>query len=93
MSQMWYDNLWKRSYGIPYKFFEDRRTVFTYQKNNSPSIEEDTYTQFAYACKQLGVAIEASSVPPAKGRVERMFETLQSRLPVELRLEGSFTHR
>ena len=75
-------------YGIPYKFFTDRRTVFTYKKKNSPSIEEDTYTQFAYACKQLGVEIEVSSVPQAKGRVERMFETLQSRLPVELRLAG-----
>ena len=36
-------------YGIPYKFFTDRRTVFIYKKKNSPSIDEDTYTQFAYA--------------------------------------------
>ena len=75
-------------YGIPYKFFTDRRTVFTYKKKNAPDIGEDTYTQFAYACKQLGTHIEYSSVPQAKGRVERMFETLQSRLPVELRLAG-----
>ena len=79
------------NYGIPFKFFTDRRTVFTYQKKNSPSIEEDTYTQFAYACKQLGVEIEVSSLPQAKGRVERMFETLQSRLPIELRLAGVTT--
>ena len=78
-------------YGIPYKFFTDRRTVFTYQKKKAPSIEEDTYTQFAYACKQLGVEIQTSSVPQAKGRVERMFETLQSRLPVEFRLAGVTT--
>ena len=76
------------NYGIPYKFFTDRRTVFTYQKKNAPSIDEDSYTQFAYACKQLGVELESSSVPQAKGRVERMFQTLQSRLPVELRLAG-----
>lgn len=75
-------------YGIPYKFFTDRRTVFTYKKKNSPDIGEDTCTQFAYACKQLGTQIEYSSVPQAKGRVERMFQTLQSRLPVELRLAG-----
>ena len=75
-------------YGIPYKFFTDRRTVFTYKKKNAPDIEEDTCTQFAYACKQLGTLIEYSSIPQAKGRVERMFETLQSRLPVELRLAG-----
>jgi len=77
-----------RKYGIPYKFFTDRRTVFTYKKKNAPDIGEDTCTQFAYACKQLGTLIEYSSVPQAKGRVERMFETLQSRLPVELRLAG-----
>ena len=77
-----------RKYGIPYKFFTDRRTVFTYKKKNAPDIGEDTCTQFAYACKLLGTQIEYSSVPQAKGRVERMFETLQSRLPVELRLAG-----
>ena len=79
------------TYGIPYKFFTDRRTVFTYKKKNSPSIDEDTYTQFAYACKQLGVELGSSSVPQAKGRVERLNQTLQSRLPVELRLAGITT--
>lgn len=79
------------TYGIPYKFFTDRRTVFTYTKKNSPSLDEDTYTQFGYACKQLGVQLESSSVPQAKGRVERLNQTLQSRLPVELRLAGVTT--
>lgn len=78
-------------YGIPYKLFTDRRTVFTDKKKNSPSLDEDTYTQFAYACKQLGVLLESSSVPQAKGRVERLNQTLQSRLPVELRLAGITT--
>lgn len=79
------------NYGIPYRFFTDRRTVFTYRKKNAPSLDEDTYTQFAYACKQLGVQLESSSVPQAKGRVERLNGTLQSRLPVELRLAGITT--
>jgi hypothetical protein len=79
------------TYGIPYKFLTDRRSVFTYKKKNSPSTDEDTYTQFAYACKQLGVEIEATSVPQAKGRVERLNQTLQSRLPIELRLAGITT--
>ena len=60
------------NYGIPYQFFTDRRTIFTYKQKNSPSLDEDTYTQFAYACKQLGVLLESSSVPQAKGRVERL---------------------
>lgn len=75
-------------YGIPYKFFSDRRTVFVYKKKNNSDIGEDTCTQFAYACKQLGTHIEYSSIPQAKGRVERMFETLQSRLPIEMRIAG-----
>ena len=76
------------NYGIPYLFYTDRRTVFTYKKKNSPKLENDTFTQFAYACKQLGVALKTTSVPQAKGRIERLFKTLQSRLPVELRLAG-----
>ena len=76
------------TYGIPYKFFTDNRTVFTYKQKNAPTTDEDTYTQFAYACKQLGVELESSSVPQSKGRVERMFQTLQSRLPIEMRLAG-----
>lgn len=76
------------SYGIPYSLLTDRRTVFEYKKKNTSDLAKDTYTQFAYACKQLGVELKSSSVPQAKSRVERMFKTLQSRLPVELRLAG-----
>lgn len=78
-------------YGIPYMFYTDRRTVFEYTKKKSPSVEEDTFTQFGYACKQLGIEIKTSSVAQAKGRVERMFQTLQSRLVIELRLAGIST--
>ena len=75
-------------YGIPYMLFTDKRTVFEYKKKNISSVEEDTFTQFGYACSQLGIQIQTSSVAQAKGRVERMFQTLQSRLPLELRLAG-----
>lgn len=78
-------------YGIPYMFFTDRRTVFEYKRKKSTSVEADTFTQFSYACKQLGIEIKTSSVAQAKGRVERMFQTLQSRLPLELRLSGITT--
>ena len=75
-------------YGIPNMFYTDNRTVFEYKRKNSNKVEEDTYTQFSYACKQLGIDIKTTSVAQAKGRVERAFQTLQSRLPVELRLAG-----
>ena len=77
------------NYGIPAKILTDRRTIFEYKKA-SPKYE-DTLTQFAYACQRLGTELQTSSVPQAKGRVERMFRTLQSRLIVELRLHGITT--
>lgn len=73
-------------YGIPYQFFTDNRTVFEYKLKKDNNVEKDTHTQFGYACKQLGIDIRTSSVPQSKGRVERMNGTLQSRLPIELRL-------
>jgi len=75
-------------YGIPYKFLTDKRSVFTYKKKDVLSDDKDTYTQFSYACKQLGIELESSSIPQAKGRIERLNQTLQSRLPIELRLAG-----
>lgn len=74
------------TYGIPAQFFTDRRTIFEYKK--APSKKEDTYTQFAYATYQLGIELKSSSVPQAKGRIERSYNTLQSRLVAEMRLNN-----
>lgn len=74
------------TYGIPYQFLTDRRTVFEYKRKNVSSDEKDTYTQFSYVCSQLGINIESSSVPQAKGRVEHLNQTLQSRLVIKMRL-------
>ena len=76
------------TYGIPYGFYTDRRTVFEYRKSNSTDVAEDSFTQFGYACMQLGVDLRTTSIPQAKGRIERLIYTMQSRLPVELRLAG-----
>ena len=73
-------------YGIPSKFLTDRRTVFEYKRKNASSNEEDTFTQFSYAVNCL--ASNWSVPPQAKGRVERLNQTLQSRLVVGLRLAG-----
>ena len=61
------------NYGIPYKIKVDRRTVFEYKKKGIISDENDTFTQYSYAAKQLGISIEASSVPEFKARIERLF--------------------
>jgi len=78
-------------YGIPYRILTDNRSVFNYKKKGSASVDEDSHTQFAYACHQLGIVLDTTSIPQAKGRVERLNQTLQSRLPVELRLAGITT--
>ncbi|MEG0094330.1 MAG: ISNCY family transposase [Erysipelotrichaceae bacterium] len=73
------------NFGIPAMFYTDRRTVFEYKRKNTAFDDDDTFTQFSYACHQLGVEIKTTSVAQAKGRVERLNQTFQSRLPVELR--------
>lgn len=73
------------NYGIPAMFYTDKRTVFEYQKKTKAFDDEDTFTQFSYACHNLGVDIKTTSVAQAKGRIERLNQTFQSRLPIELR--------
>lgn len=80
-------------YGIPYKFKTDNRTVFNYTSLNPDkrTSEKDVLTQFGYACKQLGVEIETTSVSQAKGLIERTNGTFQRRLVNELKLYGITT--
>lgn len=73
------------NHGIPALFYTDRRTVFEYKRKDRAFDDEDTFTQFSYACHNLGIDIKTTSVPQAKGRVERLNQTLQSRLPIELK--------
>lgn len=79
------------NYGVPSKFLTDNRTVFIYKQKKNPIVEEDTYTQFGYACKQLGIEISTSSVAQVKGRIERLNGTFQRRLPQELRIANIHT--
>lgn len=51
-------------------------------------VEEDTYTQFGFACHQLGIELQSTSIPQAKGRIERLNRTVQSRLAADLALVG-----
>lgn len=80
-------------YGIPYKFKTDNRTVFNYTSTNPDkrTSEKDVLTQFGYACKQLGVEIETTSVSQSKGLIERTNGTFQRRLVNELKLYGITT--
>lgn len=81
------------NYGIPYKFLTDNRTVFNYQllNPNKRTSDKDVLTQYGYACKQLGIELETTSVSQAKGLIERTNGTFQGRLVNELRLNGITT--
>ena len=80
-------------YGIPYKFLTDNRTVFNYMKLNPDkrTSDKDVLTQYGYACKQLGIELETTSVAQAKGLIERTNGTFQGRLVNELKLNGITT--
>ncbi|MDD3999665.1 MAG: ISNCY family transposase [Bacilli bacterium] len=71
-------------YGVPWELYTDNRTVFNY--NSSKNATDDKPTNFRFACRRLGIDIITTSVPQAKGRIERLFGTLQDRLINEIRL-------
>ena len=81
------------NYGIPYKFVTDNRTVFNYMSLNPDkrTSDKDVLTQYGYACKQLGVDLETTSVSQTKGLIERDNGTFQGRLVQELRLNNITT--
>jgi len=54
-------------------------------------IDKDNPTQVHRALGQLGIELIPAYSPEARGRSERMFGTLQGRLPQELRLAGITT--
>lgn len=51
-------------------------------------VDKSRLTQVGRALKQLGIEHIPSYSPEARGRMERVFRTLQDRLPKELRLAG-----
>lgn len=71
------------AYGCPAALYSDRHGIFT---KHDP--EDDAPTQFQRAIGSLGIAGIQALTPQAKGRVERLFQTLQDRLVKALRLAG-----
>ena len=73
-----------KQYGKPVAFYSDKNSIF---RVNQPSagFHEDL-TQFGRAMQELEIQIICANTPQAKGRVERVIQTLQDRLPKEMRL-------
>jgi hypothetical protein len=78
--------------GIPRSIYLDKHSTYKVNKAQRykewPFRDQEELTQFARACRQLGIELIYANSPQAKGRVERLFETLQDRLVKELRLDG-----
>lgn len=79
-----------RRYGLPQSLYVDRHP--TYRALGRRTLADELagrarpQSQFERAVATLGVAVIPASSPQAKGRVERLFRTLQDRLIKELRL-------
>lgn len=76
--------------GKPFGLYVDKCS--TYKTNRQANVEEElknksAETQVERVCKELGIQMIHAHSPQAKGRIERLFETLQDRLVKELRLQ------
>jgi transposase len=75
-----------KHYGKPVAFYSDKHSIF---RVNLPSAGAHTdLTQFGRAMQELDIQIICANTPQAKGRVERVIQTLQDRLPKEMRLRN-----
>ena len=78
--------------GIPLALYMDRHGIFRRNDDHWRLEEqlagEQTPTQVGQALRDLGIRPIFALSPQAKGRVERLFNTLQDRLVQELRLAG-----
>lgn len=73
------------NYGIPLAFYSDRHSIFTEAPGED---RKPTVTQFQRVCSLLGIESILALTPQAKGRVERLNQTLQGRWPKEFKLRG-----
>jgi len=73
-------------YGKPVAYYSDKNSIF--KVNQASNSKTDALTQFSRAMLELGIEVICAESPQAKGRVERLFETLQDRLPKDMRLAG-----
>jgi len=84
------------AHGRPEAVYHDRSGIFVHHDHDRETVAEQLAgerepRQVGRALAELGIASITAHSPQAKGRVERLFGTLQDRLVVELRLAGAAT--
>ncbi len=70
-------------YGLPMSIYSDRHTTYKSTDKNKEAL-----SQFGRALEELGIELIHANTPQAKGRIERLFGTLQDRLVKEMRLKN-----
>jgi transposase InsO family protein len=81
-------------HGIPVGVYHDRHTIFTSPLKNKLTVDEElagktvARTQFEQVLEDFDILSSCAHSPQAKGRVERMWQTLQERLVVWLRIKN-----
>lgn len=81
-------------FGVPQTVYSDNHTIFRSPKTGKLTVDELLagktvhLTQFGRSMHELGIDLIFAKTPQAKGRIERLWATLQSRLPVEFAKRG-----
>src|SRR5947199_3510356 len=75
-------------HGLFCALYTDRGSHYFYTPKAGEKVSKTQQTQVGRALSHLGIEHIAAYSPQARGRSERMFGTLQGRLPKDLRLAG-----
>jgi hypothetical protein len=81
---------WVERYGRPLALYTDKNSLFVTSRPVQWQEQlrgEPARTQFGRALAELGIEWIAAHSPQAKGRIERLFGTLQDRLVKEMRIQ------
>jgi hypothetical protein len=78
--------IWLRQHGRPGALYTDRHSIFELHDKGQASPDPEAKTQFGRALADLDIELIRAHSPQAKGRVERLFGTLQDRWVKEMRL-------
>jgi transposase len=79
------------AHGLFCSLYTDRGSHYFFTPEAGGKVSKTVLTQVGRALKQLGIEHIAAYSPQARGRSERVFHTLQDRLPKEFKLAGIAT--
>lgn len=87
------------NYGLPDELYPDKASVFFVNQKDKQNLTKEEQlegltekkTQLGMIMEELDIDMHPAHTPQSKGRIERLWETLQSRLPIEFKRRGITT--